>query len=932
MSSFDPLSLSSSLAYIEELEARHALDPASLDPSWRALFENGHAQPHQPTTPSSIHATSARTALAQTTTSVSGGVELAKVYAVFSMIEEYRMRGHLEANLDPLGMLQRPPVRELDPAHWGLTTADLDRVFPVGDYRGEAGIPLRELLLRLRRTYCGSIGLQFMTAQQTERRDWLKQRMESTQNQPKIDRATKLVMLEQLGAAEMLERFIHHKYIGTKRFSLEGSETMIPMLDQVIEHAARLGAVEAVIGMPHRGRLNVLVHTMKKHPRDLFAEFEDIDPKKAMGGGDVKYHLGASCDHVTRGGKRIHLSLAFNPSHLEAVDPVVVGRVRGKQRRRGDDARQQVVGILLHGDAAFAGQGLVPETLNLSEIKGYRTGGTVHLIVNNQIGFTTNPIEGRSTTYSTDVAKMLRCPIFHVNGEDAEAVAHVVHIAMEFRSLFKSDVVIDMYCFRKYGHNETDEPSFTQPLIYQRIEKKQHPFDAYAAKLIDEGVVTRAEVEEMMTQVGARLDDELAAAKKKENRPEIETMHGLWKGYKGGPDIGEPDAETAVARERLEQVAQRVTSVPQGFSLHPKVAKLYEQRLAMGTGKAPIDWGMGEMLAYGTLLLDGALVRLSGQDCSRGTFSHRHAVVVDQVTGQEYTPLRHLSPDQAPCRIYDSPLSEAAVMGFEFGYSLDYPDGIIIWEAQFGDFVNGAQVIIDQFVSSTEDKWKRLSGLTLFLPHGHEGQGPEHSSCRYERFLQLCAEDNIQVCQPTTPAQHFHLLRRQVHRKIRKPLIVITPKSLLRLAAAASKLEDFATGRFERVLADPGAPPADKVKRLFLVSGKIYYELAEARKKRNDTQTAILRFEQLYPWREDHIAAALAPYGKATDVVWVQDEPANMGAAFFTAPRLERLLVKSHPKAKVRVASRPESASPATGSAKAHKLEQEQLFKDAFGD
>jgi 2-oxoglutarate dehydrogenase E1 component len=930
MSTFDPLSLSSSLAYVEELELRHRQDPASLDPTWRDLFENGHGSTHIPaSTPAPTSAALTRASVAPAP--IAGGLDMAKVYAVFSMIEEFRMRGHLEANLDPLGMLHRPPVRELDPASWGLVAADLDKVYPVGDYRGEAGLPLRELLARLRRTYCGSIGVQFMTAQQTERRDWLKQRMESTQNQPNIDKAARLTMLEQLGAAEMLEKFIHHKYIGTKRFSLEGAETMIPMLDQVIEHGARLGAVEAVIGMPHRGRLNVLVNTMHKSPRDLFAEFEDIDPVKAMGGGDVKYHLGASCDHVTRGGKRIHLSLAFNPSHLEVVNPVVAGRVRAKQRRRGDDVRQQVVGILLHGDAAFAGQGLVAETLNMSEIKGYRTGGTVHLIVNNQIGFTTNPIEGRSTTYSTDIAKMLRCPIFHVNGEDPDAVAHVVQMAMEFRTLFKSDVVIDMYCFRKYGHNETDEPAFTQPLIYQRVEKKAHPFDVYMQRLVDEGVTTREEVEAMMTRVGAKLDEELAAAKKREQRPEIPAGQGLWTSYVGGIDKAVPDVDTGVSRDRLEQIARGVTTIPEGFALNPKVARIYEQRLQMGQGKLAADWGMGEMLAYGSLLLEGSLLRLSGQDCSRGTFSHRHAVVVDQVNGQEYTPLRHLAPDQAPFRVYDSPLSEAGVLGFEFGYSLDFPDGLVIWEAQFGDFVNGAQVVLDQFVSSTEDKWKRLSGLTLYLPHGFEGQGPEHSSCRFERFLQLAAEDNIQVCQPTNPAQHFHLLRRQVNRKIRKPLIVITPKSLLRLPAAGSPIEDFTRGRFERVLADPGAPEAAKVKRLLLCSGKVYYDLAEERKKRGDTQTAILRFEQLYPWREELITEALKPYAKATDVVWVQDEPLNMGAAFFVEPRLCKLLEQLKVKARLRVASRLESASPATGSAKAHKLEQEQLIKDAYG-
>jgi 2-oxoglutarate dehydrogenase E1 component len=915
MPQFDPLSLSSSLSYVEELEGQHAKDPHSIDPSWRPLFENGHGNGHAAT---AGHAPELAT--------IKGGVELAKAFAVWSLIEEYRWRGHYAANLDPLGLLQRLPQPSLEPAHWGLTQADLDKVWPVGDYGGDANVTLGELLRRLKQTYCSSIGVQFMSIQPAERRDWLLQRMEGSQNRTKIDRATKLLMLEQLGAAEIFERFIHTKYIGTKRFSLEGAETTIPMLEQVIEHGARLGANEAVIGMPHRGRLNVLVQIMKKRPSDIFAEFEDLDPASAMGGGDVKYHLGASCDHVTRGGQRIHLSLAFNPSHLEAVDPIVVGRVRAKQRRRQDEARQEIMGILLHGDAAFAGQGLVAETLNLSEIHGYRTGGTVHLVVNNQIGFTTTPREARSTPYCTDIARMLRCPIFHVNGEDPEAVAHVVKLAMEYRAQFKTDVVIDMLCFRKYGHNETDEPSFTQPLIYQAIEKHVHPFDAYAKQLIDQGEITRAEVDAMITRLGARLDEELAAAKKAGKRPAIETLHGVWKGYVGGADRDVPDVDTAVPLERLEDITQAITTAPAGFSVHPKVARLLEQRQAMGTGKAPLDWGMGEMLAYGSLLLDGTLVRLSGQDCGRGTFSHRHAVLVDQKDGSEYTPLRHLKPQQVEFRVYDSPLSEAGVLGFEFGYSLDYPDGLIIWEAQFGDFVNGAQVILDQFVSSTEDKWKRLSGLTMFLPHGFEGQGPEHSSSRYERFLQLCAEDNLQVVQPTTPAQMFHLLRRQVLRKIRKPLVVVTPKSLLRLPAAGSLLDELAHGKFHRLLGDTSAPPAKEVQRVLFCTGKIAYDLMEERKKRSDTRIAIVRIEQLYPWREDEVSAALEAYPKATEVVWVQDEPANMGAMFFVEPRLCKLVGKRS----WRTVSRVESASPATGSHKAHQIEQRQLLDEAF--
>jgi 2-oxoglutarate dehydrogenase E1 component len=921
MSQFDPLLLSGSLSYIEELEAKHRHDPASIDPAWRSLFDNGNGH-HQP-----LLAIRPPLGVPPPVPQTAGGVELAKAFAVWSLIQEFRTRGHYEADIDPLGLMVRPKIAQLDPAYWGLGPADMDRVFPVGDYGGDANLTLGELIRRLRATYSDHIGVQMMDVRPVERRDWLLRRMEASVNQPTVDQATKLVMLEQLAKAEMLERFIHQKYIGTKRFSLEGAETTIPMLDLVIEHGARLGVVEAVIGMPHRGRLNVLVNTLKKKPADLFAEFEDLDPETAMGGGDVKYHMGASCDHVTRAGQRIHLSLAFNPSHLEAVDPVVLGRVRAKQRRRGDESRSQVLGILLHGDAAFAGQGLVMETLNLSEIHGYRTGGTVHLVVNNQIGFTTSPQESRSTPYCTDIAKMLRCPIFHVNGEDPEAVAHVVELAMEYRAQFKSDVVIDMVCFRKYGHNETDEPSFTQPLIYQAIEKKTHPFDTYAQKLLAEGVISRAELDAMVARISQNLEESLQTAKKRGKRPEIDAMSGVWKGYVGGADRAVADVSTGVNRPTLDEVTRGVTTVPDGFTLNPKVARLYEQRAAMGQGKANVDWGMAEMLAYGTLLLDGNMVRISGQDCGRGTFSHRHAVVVDQKTGAEYSPLRHLRVTQTEFRVYDSPLSEAGVLGFEFGFSLDYPDALVIWEAQFGDFVNGAQVILDQFVSSTEDKWKRLSGLTLFLPHGFEGQGPEHSSCRFERFLQLCAEDNIQVVQPTTAAQMFHLLRRQVLRKIRKPLVAITPKSLLRLPAAGSPIEEFVSGSFQRVLADPSPPAEDKVKRLFVCTGKLAYELIDERKKRGDDKTAIIRIEQLYPWRDDEVAAALSPYKKATEVVWVQDEPANMGAAFFVEPRLRALLGKRS----LRMVSRLENASPATGSHKAHQLEQKKLLDEAFG-
>jgi 2-oxoglutarate dehydrogenase E1 component len=640
-----------------------------------------------------------------------------------------------------------------------------------------------------------------------------------------------------------------------------------------------------------------------------------------FGGGDVKYHLGFSSDRKTRVGDTLHMSLAFNPSHLEAVDPVVVGRVRAKQRRKRDKQHERVLGVLVHGDAAFAGQGLVAEVLNLSDLHGYRSGGTVHVIVNNQIGFTTLPEASRSTYYCTDVAKMIQVPIFHVNGEDPDAVAQVVRVAMEYRKTFRCDVIIDLFCYRKYGHNEADEPAFTQPALYQKIERRPTARQIYAKRLVEEGVISQAEADAVVERHHQFLSSEFA---RKRARPTVSALRGIWVGYLGGPDAGVPDVDTGVAKETLHLITERMTTLPEGFHAHSKIQRLLTARRQMGMGEQPIDWGMGEALAFGSLVIDGKLVRLSGQDSRRGTFSQRHAVIVDQNTQEEYIALARIRDEQAFFRIYDSPLSEAAVLGFEFGYSLDYPDGLVMWEAQFGDFVNGAQVIIDQFLTSSEDKWKRLSGLVMLLPHGFEGQGPEHSSARFERFLEAAAEDNIQVCCPTTPAQYFHLLRRQVIRRWRKPLIVMTPKSLLRLPAARSSLEQLTTGRFQRVLADP-TPPAE-ANRVLLCTGKIFYDLDEERKRRKDDKTAILRLEQLYPLSDAQLARALDNYANAEELVWVQEEPANMGAHRYIFVRL--LQLAAHPA--VRAGRGAESASPATGSSKAHALEQDELVKRAF--
>ncbi len=924
------LELAINLPFVDELYAQYKRDPGSVDPSWRKLFEHGAPAPtngHMATSFTPLGHALAEAAGAQPLTSEAINAEApleARFARVYGLVNAYRVRGHLEARLDPLDHLPRHPHPDLDPRSWGFTDADMNRVVPSGGLFGIHEAPVGEIVRRLRATYCGSIGVEMMHITEIDRRSWLQQRLEPTLNQATLDRDTKLYILERIAAAEVFESFVHTKYVGTKRFSLEGAESLIPLLEMVLERGGLQAVEEVVIGMAHRGRLNVLANVMGKSAGDIFAEFEDIDPETMFGGGDVKYHLGFSSDRKTRTGTALHLSLAFNPSHLEAVDPVVVGRVRAKQRRRSDNEHRRVLGILVHGDAAFAGQGLVAETLNLSQLRGYRTGGTVHVIVNNQIGFTTMPAQSRSTLYCTDIAKAIQAPIFHVNGDDPEAVAQVVRTAMDYRQEFQGDVIIDMFCYRKYGHNEADEPAFTQPLLYQKIEQHPTTRQVYAHKLIDEGTLTKEEAELVAKRQHTLLDQEFSQSRKA--RPAVSALHGYWSGYLGGPDAAVPDPETGVSRARLTSITEALTTLPEGFRANPKVVRLLAQRRQMGMGEAPIDWGMGEALAFGSLVDGGVLCRVSGQDSRRGTFSQRHAVVVDQRTEEEYIPLQHVRNGQGRFRIYDSPLSEAAVLGFEFGYALDYPDGLVVWEAQFGDFVNGAQVIIDQFITSAEDKWKRLQGLVMLLPHGFEGQGPEHSSARYERFLEMAAEDNMQVCYPSTPANYFHLLRRQVLRRWRKPLIVMTPKSLLRLPAARSSLSELETGKFQRVVLDPTPPPIEEVKRIVLCTGKIYYDLADERNKRKDPRTAIVRIEQLYPLSDGDLARALDTYDQAEEVVWVQEEPRNMGAHNFISLRLLKLAAHR----KLRTVTRAESASPATGSYKAHVIEQQQLLDRAF--
>jgi 2-oxoglutarate dehydrogenase E1 component len=958
---------------VEELYSQYLENPESVDPSWRSFFESkngvraglslglpaaappplrrvepgkgdGSDRSDKRTNGNGARNLEAAFAKALSEHPPSNTAHDLAVLAqaalqarVYALVNAYRVRGHLFAHVDPLGLPPATPP-ELDLTNFGLRVEDLDKAFPTTDL---AGVPpvltLREIIQRLDETYCRSIGVEFTFIEDPEHRLWLQQQMESTRNRLTLDPDQQLRILTKLSDAEIFEQFIHRSYeAGTKRFSLEGAESLIPLLDLLIERASTHEVDEIVLGMAHRGRLNVLANIMDKSLREIFAAFEDREAERHLGSGDVKYHLGYSTDKQLANGRNIHLTLTFNPSHLEFVNPVVQGRVRSKQDRRlavTPDARRRVMPLLIHGDAAFIGQGVVPETLNMMSLAGYTTGGTVHVIVNNQIGFTTDPMEARSTRYASDIVRMLKVPVFHVNGEDPEAVAHVAQLAIDYRSRFGKDVVIDMYCYRRYGHNEGDEPRYTQPRMYAAIDKKPTVRQMYVRRLLEMGQVTEQKAEEIVVRRREALAAALDEVKQKGFAPVLYSMGGVWAHYRGGTDASTPDVPTGVPAERLIAISERLLELPSGFKAHPKVVptiKLRHERLVTGE---PFDWGTGEMLAYATLLSEKTPVRLSGQDAQRGTFSHRHAVLSDVETGERYAPLSRVAEWPARFEAYNSPLSEAGVLGFDFGYSLDYPDGLVIWEAQFGDFLNGAQVIIDQFLTSSEDKWHRLSGLVVYLPHGYEGQGPEHSSARVERFLQNSAEDNIQVCNLTTPAQLFHALRRQVHRPWRKPLIIATPKSLLRVPATSkgphrpvSTIKDLTEGRFHRVLPDvSGVDPAD-VKRILLCSGKVYYDLAIARETRGLHDAAILRLEQLYPIN-DELVKALAPYKDGTPLVWVQEEPRNYGAWYFVNAVLPKLLGDRLP---LTCASRAPSASPATGSRASHLLEQKMLVDDAF--
>ncbi|MCB9552990.1 MAG: 2-oxoglutarate dehydrogenase E1 component [Myxococcales bacterium] len=920
------------LAFVEALYGRFLDDPHSVSDDWRAYFErlDGHVETRDlrgPTAPVRSIFNPPGGARATTAGEHAAGLEVAaRQDRVDQLVRAYRVRGHMIAQLDPLG-LSRDIHPELDLAHYDLDERDLDKPFSARTLGGPAVLTLREILDRMRRTYCGYIGVQFMHIDDIHIKSWLQTRMESTKNQLTLTRDQQIRVLTKLTDAENFEQFIHKKFLGAKRFSLEGGESLIPLIDQALEEAGRLGIDEAVIAMAHRGRLNVLANVMGKNPAQIFREFADRDPEMYFGGGDVKYHMGFSSDHITSTGGQIHISLCFNPSHLEFVDPVLIGRVRAKQDRRHDSTRSTVLPLLIHGDAAFAGQGIVQETLNLSELEGYRVGGTIHVIVNNQIGFTTPPESARSSYYATDVAKMLQSPILHVNGENPEAVAQAIRLAMEFRSAFHKDVIIDMYCYRRYGHNEGDDPAFTQPVLYSAIRKRKTVREAYLENLLKLGEITEEEAEEIAVRRRERLEQALNEAKGRDYVYSYDTGRGIWQGYAGGADSEVPEADTRFPLDQLTELLRAQAKVPDSFNAHPKIKRLLATREEMAAGERALDWGAGEALAFGTLLVEGVPVRLSGQDSGRGTFSHRHAVLHDYQNGDKYIPLNNLSPAQARLEPIDSSLSEAAVLGFEYGYSLDMPDGLVLWEAQFGDFANSAQVIIDQFIVSSEDKWRRLSGLVMLLPHGFEGQGPEHSSARLERFLGMCAEDNIQVCNLTTPAQIFHCLRRQMKRKLRKPLVIMTPKSLLRHPDAVSSLTDLAEGRFHRLIVDPTVGDPKQIRRILLCSGKIYYELAQAKEILEAHNVAVHRLEQLYPLDRRELAAQFADYPDDAHAVWVQEEPENMGAWPYIRLTFEQRFLGRFPLQGI---ARSASASPATGSGASHRLEQELLIEKAF--
>ena len=924
--------------YVEELYETYLAHPGAVPDHWRDYFDalqhvpavdgsNARDVAHAPVV--SAFAQRAKEPVPRTV-NIAADLDLArKRVAAQQLIAAYRNVGVRWADLDPLKRTERPQIPDLEPSFYGFTDADLETVFNTSNtYFGKESMTLRELVNNLHETYCGTIGAEYMYLSDQGQKRWWQQRLESIRTRPSFGPEKKRDILDKLTAAEGLERYLATRYVGQKRFSLEGGESFIVGMDEVIQHGGEAGVQEVIIGMAHRGRLNVLVNTLGKRPKDLFAEFEGHHPSD-LPSGDVKYHQGFSSDVSTPAGP-VHLSLAFNPSHLEIVNPVVEGSVRARQERRGDRKGEQVLPVLVHGDASFAGQGVVMETLALAQTRGYSTGGTLHIVINNQIGFTTSdPRDTRSTLYCTDVIKMIEAPVLHVNGDDPEAVALCCQLAVDYRAEFNHDVVVDIVCFRKLGHNEQDTPAVTQPLMYKKIAAHPGTRRLYADRLVSQGVIGDADGDAMVKGYRAAMDDGeravepvLSNYKSKFAVDWTQFLNRKWT----------DSADTALPMTELKRLAERITTLPEGLKLHPLVEKVVSDRAKMGRGELTLDWGMGEHLAFASLVANGYPVRLSGEDCGRGTFSHRHSVLHDQARERwdagTYIPLQNVSEGQAPFVVIDSILSEEAVLGFEYGYSTADPNTLVIWEAQFGDFANGAQVLIDQFISAGEVKWGRASGLALFLPHGYEGQGPEHSSARLERYLQLCAETNMQVCQPSNPAQIFHLLRRQMLRPFRKPLIVMTPKSLLRHPEARSTLDDLAKGHFHTVIGDGDAVDAAKVKRMVVCSGRVYYDLLAERRQREVNDVAIVRLEQLYPFPHKAFAAEVKRYPQLRDIVWCQDEPQNQGAWFFVQHHIHENMLEGQ---RLGYAGRPASASTAVGYYAKHAEQQKELLAGAFG-
>ena len=914
--------------YIEAWYETWLTDPAAVPEQWRKLFESlpGEANGEQAHRAVEDRFRNLTNGSAMNAEQLAGWTAYTdhKQAGVLRLITSYRTRGHENASLDPLGIPHHEPVEDLSLGFHDLDESDLDHEFDTGTLNAPARMKLRDIVDLCRRVYADDIGVEYVHIQDTVKRRWLTQRLEHNAGRYELNADDKLRILKLLTAAEGLEKFLHTRYVGQKRFSLEGGDSLIPLLHDTIQHAGSQGVEEVVIGMAHRGRLNVLVNILGKSPDELFAEFEGkLPPEKLARSGDVKYHLGYASNVETPGGP-VHMALAFNPSHLEIVDPVVLGSARARQVRRGDHDHDEVMPILIHGDAAFAGQGVVMELFQMSETRGFAVGGTMHIVINNQIGFTTSrPDDARSTLYCTTIAKMVHAPIFHVNGDNPEAVNHVLKIACDFRKTFKRDVVIDLVCYRRHGHNEADEPAATQPMMYQTIRSMRTTRHKYADRLIEDGLITRDGVNEMMGEYRRKLDEGEQVADVSE-KPRTNEHAANWHDY-DEPEYNN-DVETAISMEQIQGLMNRVLDIPESFKLHPRVQKIIDDRRKMVDGTLPMDWGFAETLAYASLIDQGTGLRLVGQDSGRGTFFHRHAVLHNQLNGETLVPLERLNPE-LDVTIIDSLLSEEAVMGFEYGYATAAPETLVLWEAQFGDFANGAQVVIDQFLTSGEAKWGRMCGLVLLLPHGYEGQGPEHSSARLERFLQMCSFSNIEVCTPTTPAQVFHMIRRQMLRDTRKPLVVMSPKSLLRKKSATSLLKFATEGWFQLVIDDRKMEQKDRVKRVVLSSGKVWYDLDEMRDETENDTVALVRVEQLHPFPEEELIEILARYPNADELVWCQEEPKNQGAWYQIRHHLQGCQGEQHV---LRYVGRARSPSPATGYYAVHVAEQEKLVKEAL--